>query len=223
MSHIASREFYKQVQKSVKTSKQNGYVLYYEWVRPGTIENTTAFNTALGIDFNPEIYTNLSELYGIVAQNNNDFLWIINNYDYNIDMSIDDIMEIYDGKSQKDEAEWNEAIYDINADIITQLTSLESRELVILRFVNQSFLNFIMKNEAFRNTIIETVGNTDLFSVILDDRNTHIVDKITEREDEKIFLMYGLMHFTGTFNLLKEQDSNWKIIKSEESQVIYSL
>jgi len=223
MSHIASREFYEQVQESVKISKQNGYVLYYEWVRPGNQENTQAFNAALGIDFNPEIYNNLSELYGIVAQNNNDFLWIINDKDYNIDISVDDIMEIYDEKSQKKETEENKAIYDINAEIITQLTTLKPRELAILRFINQSFLNFIMKNETFRNTIIEIVGNTDLFSVILDDRNMHIVEEIVQRNDEKIFLMYGLMHFTWILELLQQTDSTWKIIDTKSDQVLYPL
>lgn len=225
MSHIASKRFYRKVQNSLTIAKQDWYVLYYEWVRPGNKENTAAFNAALGIDFNPELYKNLSKLYGVTAQDNNDFLWRINNYDFNIDISIDDIMALYNVGSKvgiSDTSRTND-VYDINSQIIRQLSTLKPRELTLLRFINQSFLNFIMKNETFRNTIISKVWNTDLFSVILDDRNTHIVQEISRRNDEKVFLMYWLMHFNGIFTLLKEIDSNWEIIDTKNYQVLYPL
>ncbi len=95
MSHIASPSFYRQVQKNIATAKNDGYVLFYEGVRAGTPENMEDFNEALGIDMTPTLYTSISELYGITAQNNDDFLGIVNDNDENVDLSIDEIMDLY--------------------------------------------------------------------------------------------------------------------------------
>jgi len=222
MSHIASEEFYERVQRNIIRSKNNDYVLYFEWVQAGTSENIEAFNKALWIEFEAGIYENFSKLYGVVAQNNDDFLGLINNKDYNIDMSIDEIMEIYNSYTKNDNKNEDREVFNMNEEVIKTLASLKPKELQILRFINQSFLNFIMKNEAFRNTIIETVGNTNLFSVILDDRNIHIVEQIYTRDDEKIFILYGLMHFDWILKLLQAKDPRWKIQEVQEFQVIHS-
>jgi len=47
MSHIASPEFCKEVQKEIYTAKNNGYVLFYEGVKPGKPENQIAFEKLL--------------------------------------------------------------------------------------------------------------------------------------------------------------------------------
>jgi len=39
----------------------------------------------------------------------------------------------------------------------------------------------------------------DIFSVILDERNKVVVKKITSSSEQKIFVMYGLKHFSGIF------------------------
>jgi len=223
MSHIASGKFYRNVKENITKAKKDWFVLYFEWVRPGNTENTQAFNEALGIKFEAWIYNNLSKLYGIEAQNNSDFLWLVNKQDYNIDLSIDEIMEQYNSINIPQRNRSSSPAFDINQDILETLSTIRKRELSILRFINQAFLNFIMKNDSFRNSVISKLWNTNLFDVILDERNAHIVSEVYQKDDAKIFLIYGLMHFEWVLELLKQQDPNWKIVKSQDFQAIYSL
>lgn len=226
MSHIASEDFYKNVSRDIRGYKQQWYVLYYEWVKPGSEENSQDFNKALWINFDAGLYDNFSKLYWVVAQDNSDFLTLENNLDYNIDIDIDQIMDIYREKTALwDNAEkksflQSEGTQDMNAIIINQLAELNNRQLTALRYINQSLLNFMIKQENLRNIIVEKVANQDLFSVILDSRNEHIVQEIQDRWDEKIVIIYWLMHFDWVFELLKEQDPNWQITSTSYSQLI---
>jgi hypothetical protein len=54
------------------------------------------FDEALGINFTPTLYENFSRLYGLTFQDNNYFLELVNNYDFNIDLSIDEIIKFYE-------------------------------------------------------------------------------------------------------------------------------
>lgn len=226
MSHIASQSFYTQIQIALHWYKQNWYVLYYEWVKAGSEKNTNDFNAALGINFEPWLYENFSKLYGVTAQDNNDFLNLENNLDYNVDITIDDIMDIYREKTQNntdsDKKSFLESseVQDVNTLILTQLSKLNERQLQVLRYVNQSLLNFMIKQEDLRNMIVENLANQDLFSVILDERNAHVVHEIQNRWDEKIFIMYWLMHFPWILKLLQENDPRWEIIDTQYSQII---
>jgi len=224
MSHIASDSFYQQVARDIARLKRDDYVLYYEWVKPGAQENAAAFNAALGINFEPELYENFSKLYGVSAQNNDDFLGLVNNLDYNIDIDINEIMSIYREKTWRKQREasflQSSEVQDVNSLVIDQLSQLNEKQLSALRYVNQSILNFMIKQENLRNFIVENVANQDLFSVILWARNEHIVSEIQSREDEKIVIIYGLMHFDGVLKLLQKQDPNWEIISTSYSQLI---
>lgn len=226
MSHIGSQKFYDTVQRDIQSYKQQGYVLYFEGVGPGNEQNSKDFNTALWINFDTELYDNFSKLYGVVAQNNEDFLNIENNLDYNIDINIDEIMDIYRKKTTSSSS-WTKSSFmqsnelqDVNSLILEQLAWLNETQLKVIRYINQSLLNFMIKQEKLRNLIVERVANQDLFSVILDQRNAHIVSEIQARWDKKIFILYGLMHFEWVFNLLKTQNPNWEIIHISDSQLI---
>ena len=61
----------------------------------------------------------------------------------------------------------------------------------------------MIKHESLRNFLISKLANQDIFSVILDERNKYIAQEILTRKDEKIMILYGLMHFQGVFELLK--------------------
>lgn len=226
MSHIASKEFYNNIVSEITTAKKQWYVLYYEWVTPGSEENNEDFKKALGVDLWEDVYKNFSKLYGITAQNNNDLLWLVNNLDYNVDVSIDTVMDLYRSRVNTSQVSSNlslpknENIQDINSQIIEKLGSLSQRELIVLRYINQSILNFIIKNEWLRNFIITNIANKDIFSVILDDRNEYLVEEILTRKDEKIFITYGLMHFHWVLKLLQREDPRWKIINTKSQQII---
>ncbi len=224
MSHIASPEFYTDVRNNILRSKRWWYVLFYEGVKPGSMENTKKFNQALWINLSEDLYSRLSTLYGIVAQDNDFFLWIVNNKDYNIDLNLNEIMAIYEKKSTSTEENsmkilWQD--FQDTEDLITQsIENLSEKELELVRYVNQALMNMIIKNEGVRNTILNVLGNEDIFSVILDDRNEYLVSNILLSPEEKIFVIYGLMHFEWVFELLVKADPNWKILNVWEYQVI---
>lgn len=220
MSHIANPDFYSRVVSDLIEAKTRWYVLYYEGVLPGSQENHKNFNKALWVELEADTYTHFSKLYWVVHQDNNDFLWHVNDKDYNIDISIDDIMMMYEVV----QAEWSEQNSqlpaDLSSDVLTLLSDLNKRELALLRYVNRGILSFIIKSDALRNSITNQLGNKELFSIILNKRNEHLVDEIIARWDRKIFILYGMMHFDGVYDLLRENDPNWKIIEQSETLLL---
>ena len=235
MSHIARSDFYRDVRLQIWLAKMKKYVLFYEWVKPGKKENKEIFDTAIGVEITPDLYKNFSKLYGVTQQNNNDFLNIRNSLDFNIDLDIDTIVKIYLEKYpkkkilKKNKKDWSLEFYmkeknspkkekiNLNNEVINKLAKLNEKQLLILRYINKSILNFIIKHDNLRNFIIEKLDMPEIFSVILDDRNKNIVKNIQSSKYKNIFITYGLMHFDGVFDLLKKQDPNWKIIKTSYS------
>lgn len=236
MSHIAQGSFYQEVQNQVTQAKDEWYVLFYEGVRSGNDENKEIFDKALWVKITPDLYENFSKIYGVEHQDNTLFLNIKNDLDFNTDLDIDEIVSLYLEKIPKEQAQkylpqhkapelklWQlsgitiepEETIDINTQVLEQLSQLNEKQLMVLKYINKSLLNLIIKNEWLRNYILTKLGNQDLFSVILDDRNTHIIAEIQNSKYNNIFVMYGLMHFHGILKWLQEQDPNWQILEVE--------
>lgn len=215
MSHIGTQNFYNQVQESIKKYKEDWYVYYFEWVRPGSEANHEAFDKALWVKFDEKTYENMSKLYGLVNQNNQLFLWQVNDLDFNVDISIDDVMAKYE--NIKSEAWISTRNYKAPLDawelIGNELSKLNPRELTVLRYINKSFINMIVKSQWLQQSIQDNFSNKELFAVILDERNKVIADKIITSEDTKIIMTYGLLHFEWIFQILKQHDIKWRIEK----------
>lgn len=224
MSHIWTHEFYEAVKKNIKKAKENDYVLYFEGVKPGTTEGVEKFNTAIWIQFWPELYPNLSKLYDVTFQDNLSLLWIVNDKDYNIDLSIDEIIEIYEEKkslSPPSERSQIDVPIDASQEIINYLSDLNERELKILVFLNRWIINFMIKSDATQDFLTWNFWNKELFDVILEWRNKILTDKIIHSEHNKIIVTYGLMHFDGVMEILQQDDPKWKITKTENLYPIY--
>ncbi|MBW7954585.1 hypothetical protein H3C61_02105 [Candidatus Gracilibacteria bacterium] len=215
MSHIGTKDFYNKVKENIKKYKKLGYTLYFEGVRPGNEQNHKDFDNALGVKFDEKTYDSFSKLYGLVNQDNSIFLNLVNNKDINVDVSMDDIMEKYNNIKQTSglqNRQYNQPI-DINDVVVRELSKLNPKELELFRYVNKSFINFILKSEEIQSTIQNNFSNKELFEVILDERNKVIADKIIHSEDKNIIATYGLLHFKGIFELLKQNDVKWRIEK----------
>ena len=221
MSHIGTQDFYNSVQENITRKKEEWFVYFFEWVKPGSDENHEKFNQALWIEFDKNLYENLSKLYGVVNQENEAFLWLVNDLDFNVDLNLDQIIEFYEQSTDAIESEsnknilWNSSIIDVNAEIIKVLSSLNEKQLNILRYVNKSILNLIIKSEWIQNVLTKNFSNEKLFDIILDKRNEVLADEIITSEYKKIYTTYGLLHFEWTFELLQKEDQNWKIIWRE--------
>lgn len=220
MSHIGTQNFYDRIIQRITSNKENWYVLYYEWVRPGTEENTEKFNQALGIEFDEDLYKNFSKLYWVANQNNWHLLWLVNDLDFNVDIGIDEIMELYNDKIKDIPAQKNPAAIDINTEIVNTLAQLNDRQLKVLVYVNQSILNFIISSDRLQDFIKDNFWNKNIFDVILDERNEVLADEIINSKHKKIFITYGLLHFDWVLKILQENDKNWTI---KDTQYLYPI
>ncbi len=218
MAHIATPNFYEKIKNQIIKYKKQWFVYFYEWVKPGNTKNTKNFNKALWINFNKDLYKNFSKLYWLTNQNNSIFLWLINNKDYNVDLTLDQIMKLYNqkikNKSKKElEKQLPKQVIDINTQVTNALAQLNPKELMIIRFINKWLINLIIKNQIIQDSIMNNFSNKTLFNVILQQRNKNIAQTIEKSKYNKIFITYWLMHFKWVFGLLKSNDSKWRISK----------
>jgi len=211
MSHVGTRNFYDTVINDIKEKKTNGYVYFFEWVQGGTEENTEKFDKAIWIKFDKNLYKNFSKLYWVVYQDNSEFLWHINNLDFNVDLTIDEIIEHYEEWWVDDTGATTPM--DVNEEILNTLAELNDKQLKVLVYINQAILNFLIKSDWLRDIITEHVWNAKLFDVILNKRNDVLANAVIQSEYDEIYVTYGLLHFEWVLKLLQEDDVNWKEVE----------
>lgn len=216
MVHIWSKKYYDDVITNLKKFKENWWVYFFEWVKPGSEENMKAFNNAIWVEFDQDLYKNFSKLYWVTFQDTSMFLWIVNNLDFNVDLNVDQIIELYKQKNieNKKEKTYSPPI-DANKEIINTLSTLNEKELKILVYINQAILNSIIWSDDIQSGLTNNFTNKELFEVILDERNKILVSEITKSEYEKIYITYWLLHFKWVFDELKKQDPKWEIIETK--------
>jgi hypothetical protein len=240
MSHIATPRFYADVAHELADARKDGYVLFYEGVRPGTVENSRRFDELLGMRFSEELYDSMSELYGLVPQDTPTIASGFLPSDLNADVSIDDIVASFNRRSgippsfaSGAETASSGAVLALSGimadteaeDLATQFRtyakSLTPRELEIVRYVNRAVMSFVIKGRDVPGIVSSNFGNPELFSAILEDRDAVIAQAVIDSDAKKIYAMYGLLHFDGVFDLLQERDPRWKV--SAPSKKLFPL
>ena len=219
MSHIWSKEFYQKIKQDLIRAKKEWYIYFYEWVKDWTKENKEKFNKAIWIKFDKNLYKNFSKLYWVTQQDNSIYYNLVNNLDFNIDLTIDEIVEAYEklwkNSQNKKSILQNDEIVDVNWEIIKTLSQLNEKELKILRYVNKAMLNLLIWNEKIQTTLTNNFTNKNLFKIILDKRNEVLSYEIINSKYNKIYITYWLLHFKWVLELLQKNDKNWKIIKTD--------
>ena len=217
MSHIWSNKFYSSVQEELKAKKAKWFVYFFEGVQGGSEENTDKFNKAMWVKFDENLYKNFSKLYWVVHQDNSLYYNLVNNKDYNVDISIDEIIKYYEvpDDSKRSSSAFPEEVLDANAEIVKTLSKLNDKELAILRYINKAMLNFMIWSDSTRNFVLNNLANEKLFDVILNKRNEVLAEEINNTDHKKIFITYWLLHFEWVYNLLIQKDNTWKITKTE--------
>jgi hypothetical protein len=216
MSHIWTKNFYDTIKNNIRENKEKWFVYFFEWVKPWSEENLKKFNKAIWIKFDEDLYENLAKLYWVVHQDNQVFLMLVNNLDFNVDLNLDEIMELYEND---DNFYWNTnnnnlEIIDANKQVLEALNNLNEKELEILRYINKSIMNFIIKSEKIQNVLKANFTNQKLFNIILNKRNEVVSDEIIKSKYDKVYVTYWLLHFEWIFELLKINDKNWEILKT---------
>ncbi len=216
MIHIWAQEYYDKIIDNLRDFKQDWWVYFYEWVRPWSEENMKEFDKALWINFDANLYPNVSRLYWVTFQNTNDFLWIENELDFNVDLSIDEIIEIYNkNQSNQQQEEQTREPIDANTQILETLAWLNQRQLNVLVYVNQAIMNLIIGNPDIQSSMTKAIWAEDIFDVIIDERDEYLAQEVQNSEREKIFITYWLLHFEWFFEELKKLDPSWEITKTK--------
>ena len=112
------------------------------------------FEEALGVNFTPDLYKNFSRLYGLTFQDNSQLLELVNNYDFNIDLTIDEIIKLYEKLPKEGAKNIPSEVQDIDALILEELSRLNEKQLQILVYINQAIMNFIVKNDKLQAGVL---------------------------------------------------------------------
>lgn len=213
MVHIASPEFYQNVQNKVRDHlSKSGSVVYYEWVQSGSASGNTRLKEILNTDLN-EFYDEMADHAALVSQGEENTL-TKSNREHNIDMTSDEIVRLYEARKEKSVRENSENIQVLFPDedlsnLRTLLETKTEREKQLQMFLLRTLFSMSTRHQAFFGQ--EIVGGWDpFFDTILIDRNQYVVDTIQKRGDKDILILYGSLHIPGIIDLLKAKDPNLK-------------
>lgn len=218
MMHIWWNNFYENISKNLKKYKDQDFVHFFEWVRPGSEENKKEFDKAIWFEFDETLYPNISKLLKIEFQDYKKIIWELSEKDINIDLSIDEIMEEY--KKLENISEKNSEIKDISKEIQNLINSLNQREIDLIAYIWQASLNFMLSSEENMKNMMEAGETQKIMSVILDKRDKNLAENILKSEHKKIYVTYGALHFPWVLKYLQEKDKNWKIEKIENFKAL---
>ncbi|MCT4587029.1 MAG: hypothetical protein N4A71_04345 [Carboxylicivirga sp.] len=101
MVHMGQEQFYKNVKEEIEKYKQEGYVLFYEWIDFEVADDLTLRKTKkiVGLIPSEEGYQTLVsklDIDGVVAQDNSMFLGLVNKNDFKIDLEAIDVIWHYE-------------------------------------------------------------------------------------------------------------------------------
>ncbi len=189
MVHVARPEYYNAVVDEIKKAKENGAVLFYEFIDYDINDTLILRKTQKISGFipSPENYQKITGKYlkkGVLEiQDNEKFMNIVNNKDFRVDYTPQRLVKEY-------EEEFGEV----------ELTSKDYS---------------IPFDEMNDNTVPEK--NREV--IILDHRNTHLAKEVNNSKYSKIIILYGGDHFSGFLEELKKIDSNWKKNKQRKIEI----
>jgi hypothetical protein len=90
----------------------------------------------------------MSKIYGLVNQNNADFLGLVNNNDKNVDISLDEVVKKYESlKKEKNITREYESPLPASQMLTQEISKLSEKELTLFRYINKAMINALMKSD----------------------------------------------------------------------------
>ena len=140
MVHVSTDEFYKDVANKVSDAKKDGYVLFYEFIdfdKASDLEKRK-LRKLVGFIPTPEAYKDRLESFGdkYVEQENSRFMNLVNNKDFNIDITPSEILMAYEkayGKIELTDTDKNTPI----TETITDTYPKERFQKIIIDYRNK--------------------------------------------------------------------------------------
>ena len=224
MQHVGSENFYQSVIYDVEKALAEGYVIYYEGVKTETPESKEFFaKLSSALTGN----TNLTRAYKIMSQTcglkfQTDYFTLLEadkreHPDRHVIADVDaiEMKQEYERLMQTDPEfarvhadDFSQAAgEDPSAALAGAIEWLESgsegqKKLAGVVCRGIMTLEFAPKEA-------KEPGKFD--PIVLDLRNRALAERITGAGQDKIFITYGARHLSGVFDLLKQQDPNWRV------------
>ena len=205
--HIGSPDFYENIKQDMEVLRWREYVFFYEGVKPGTQASLEKLSELMGMNISEEMYDIFAKMGWLVKQNPEDFLGIIPST--NIDLSTDDIVALAGPEVSPPTKRPEESILGIVEKHYPTFTEFQKK---ITRVMARGLLNILLR--IYTDTKVETKLKESLpiFEVLLDKRNTLLVDAIQKSPTPNIYIHYGALHYPGVLAKLQEKDPRWREI-----------
>ncbi len=217
MIHIAKPSYYNTIYSLlVKYKTTSQYVYLYEGANRDNPEKTKSdeeklyFSTVIAEKLNltypgglHEIYKKIALLTGLQMQNNIPYI-NIPGINVNADMDGDLIL-----KKIEQLALPNNKLNGIN---LIEAFALISK---INKHVLRVFFRILVK---ITKVYKDDINENSIKSILVNDRNKILIEKINQYDN--VIITYGLGHFKGVFEILKTNNPNWKIVKTETISAI---
>ncbi len=189
MVHVARPKYYNAVVDEIKKAKENGAVLFYEFI-DYDISDTLALRKTqkiLGFIPSPKNYQKITGKYlkkGILeVQNNQKFMNIVNDKDFRVDYTPQRLVKEYEEKFGE------------------------------IQLIKEDYA--VPFDEMNDNTVPEK----NMKEIVVDHRNTHLAKEVHNSKYNKFIILYGSDHFSGFVEELKKLDPKWKKIKERKIEI----
>lgn len=208
MQHLGDRDYYVQVDKDIRTARNDGYTIFREGIGA---KGSAIFSLKTCDIAESNNFLNGIEQPGCLGG--------IMSKDIYADISMDDLKRYYAKEAKEKGLDAEAALkhenesFEKTISFLTEATGDRSNSFTY--YMMQPY--FVHKSIAtkMRNGII-TVGKMGEFdALIMDERNRVLTDNLLQAKNNKLYVFYGVGHFNGTLELLQQNDSNWKITKVE--------
>lgn len=218
MMHVGTDRFYKQIVFDLERALQDGYVLYYEGIRPNVEADDWFHETISGGSTLRAKFTNLSDNCGLNYQNNFFNLLSIDRElrpDLHVLADVDTLQlkQEYDRLLTVDPAfaAWAERR---GTSVSRNRASIDWNDAIeFLRGGNESqrelagyICRYVLSENSRRRP-----QPTQRDKLILDFRNRMVVDQIISDNADRIYLTYGSRHLSGIIEELQAVDPTWKV------------
>jgi len=224
MQHFGSENFYKAVIYDLEKALADGYVIYYEAVQTATPESEAFFaklSTALtGSSDLAGAYKTIGEACGMKFQKDYFVLLDADKKEHPerhviADVDAIELKQEYERLLRADPEfarahanDFKESSGENSSESMTQAIEwLESGSEGQKKLAGIVCRGLMTLAQAPKEN--EEPGKFD--PIIVDYRNRALAKRIIEDPHDKIFITYGARHLAGVFDLLKQQDPNWKV------------
>jgi hypothetical protein len=221
MQHVGAERFYKSIVFDLESGLSNGYILYYEGVRPSTADNDAWFAQTVthGRDLT-SAYRELGSLCGLDFQS--DYLQVV----FQDSVAHPENHSVADVDTAQMKAEFDRLMA-TDPDFATAMSeaddapepdsdSLDGVVSWLQRGTDaQREMAGVICRGFMTSTMTQSNDSTErqpLDPLILDFRNRVLAQRLLDEPRDKIYLTYGAAHFPGVYALLRNDDPRWQVV-----------